>query len=111
MFPIEKYKFYRTGNKTIAVTTYAGKTVKAVAKCDPDSDSFNEQSGKELAAARCNEKVAKRRRDRAASKLQEARDELDRAQRRYTKMRDYYDDSFDELSEARHAVRKLLLDM
>ena len=54
MFPISKYKFFVTPDqsKIIAVSTYAGKTVKGVAKRDP-RDSFDLDFGKELAAARC----------------------------------------------------------
>lgn len=28
MYPIEKYKFYTNGSRVIAVSTYAGKTVR-----------------------------------------------------------------------------------
>lgn len=111
MFPINKYKFYSTPDgKTIAVSSYAGRAVRGISRCD-DRDTFNEESGRQLAAARCNEKIAKKRRMRAASKLQEASDQLEAAQRYYNKMRDYYDDSTDELMEARHKVKELLLDL
>ena len=53
-----RYKYY-TNNKdvVVAVSSYAGKTVRGVAKCDP-RDTFDIEKGKELAAARCNEKIA-----------------------------------------------------
>ena len=36
MFPISKYDFYTTkANETIAVSTYAGRTVRGKAKVDP----------------------------------------------------------------------------
>lgn len=59
-FPLEKYKFYIAKNKVIAVSTYAGKTVRGVAVC-ADSDTFDLEKGKRLAAARCNAKVAEKR--------------------------------------------------
>ena len=56
-----RYKYY-TNNKdvVVAVSSYAGKTVRGVAKCDP-RDTFDIEKGKELAAARCNEKIAEKK--------------------------------------------------
>lgn len=110
MFPIEKYKFYREGNKTIALSTYAGNVVTAVAKCD-DRDSFSEEAGRQLAAARCNEKIAEKRRKRAAAKVQEASDMLAAAQEYYNRMRVYYVDSKESLADARYEVKRILEDM
>ena len=55
-YPIEKYRYYFTktkaGNpKIIATSTYAGRTVRGVAICG-DGDSYDEETGKKLAAAR-----------------------------------------------------------
>ena len=47
-----KYRFAYAPNKVIAITTYAGKTVRGIAKCSPD-DSFSKEKGEELAVARC----------------------------------------------------------
>lgn len=55
-----KYKFYYNGNEVIAVSTFAGKTIKAKVKCNPE-DVFDVEKGKQLAAARCNLKIAKKR--------------------------------------------------
>ena len=38
------YKFAYVGNLVIAITTYAGKTVKAFAKCHSD-DTFDREFG------------------------------------------------------------------
>jgi hypothetical protein len=65
------YTYYIHGNEVIAVSTYAGKIVRGIAKCNP-VDEFDVERGKVLAAARCNLKVAKKRRTRAAKKYQEA---------------------------------------
>lgn len=48
MYPIEKYKFYTNGSRVIAVSTYAGKTVRGVAVCHA-GDAFSLEKGKKLA--------------------------------------------------------------
>ena len=47
MYPIEKYKFYTNGSRVIAVSTYAGKTVRGVAVCHA-GDTFSLEKGKKL---------------------------------------------------------------
>lgn len=61
-YPFDKYKFYvNVKERTVyAISTYAGKTVRGVAKCAPE-DKFDIEYGKRLAAARCNLKVAAKR--------------------------------------------------
>lgn len=60
-FPLEKYKFYTDGKrKVVAISTYNGQTIRGVATCAPE-DEFSFEKGKELAAARCNFKVAEKR--------------------------------------------------
>ena len=44
MYPIEKYKFYTNGSRVIAVSTYAGKTVRGVAVCHA-GDAFSLEKG------------------------------------------------------------------
>lgn len=63
-FPYENYNYVVAGNKVIALSSYGGKCVKGIAKCDP-KDDFNVEDGKKLAAARCNEKVCHKRLRRA----------------------------------------------
>ena len=100
MYPISKYKFFTTpDNKVIAVSTYAGKTVKGVAKTDP-RDKFDEAFGKELAAARCAAKVAKKRRARAAKMMRKAQTQLSIAQRYVDRMKAYEADAAKEYEEA-----------
>jgi len=100
MYPISKYKFFMTpDNKVIAVSTYAGKTVKGVAKTDP-RDKFDEAFGKELAAARCAAKVAKKRRARAAKMMRKAQTQLSVAQRYVDQMKAYEADAAKEYEEA-----------
>lgn len=91
-YPLEKYRFYEAPNKIIAVSTYEGKTVRGVATCDP-RDKFDEMKGKQLAAARCNQKVAAKRTRRAKRELNKALVALDAAQRRVNAMNEYYNDA------------------
>ena len=72
-FDKNKYKIFKNEENglVIAVSTYAGKNVKGVAKCDP-RDTFDFEKGKELAIARCNAKIAEKRKKRAYHKKLEA---------------------------------------
>lgn len=83
-FPAEKYNYIITNKenykpfKVIALSTYCGKTVRGIAKCDP-RDEFDEHTGMRLAAARCNMKVAEKRYKRAHAQYLEARDAANNA--------------------------------
>ncbi len=98
-YPLEKYRFYTAGNKIIAVSTYAGRQVRGVAICHPD-DQFDLNTGKRIAAARCNHKVAEKRYARASAKYAEAMKQLAEAQQHVEAMRDYMTDSFVAMNEA-----------
>lgn len=88
-----KYKFYNDGkNKIVAVSTYAGKTVRGVAKCDP-RDDFDMTKGEDLAMARCAEKIAAKRMRRAQKELAKAEHAATLAKRRVDKMKNYLNDS------------------
>ena len=72
MFPLEKYTFkiYHTpkGIKTIAKQTYKGQPVYGYALCVP-GDEYDEQVGKEIAAAKCNLKIAAKRQKASKQRL------------------------------------------
>lgn len=87
-YPIEKYRFIETNNKIIAISTYAGKTVRGVAKCDP-RDKFNAEKGRQIAVARCAHKIAKKRMKRADRKYEEALIAAENAKHYLEKMRVY----------------------
>ena len=91
-FPLEKYTFVYVGNKVIAISTYAGKIVKGVAKCSSE-DEYDIQKGRELAAARCNAKVALKRGQRARNELRKALKAKIEAEKHYYNMMDYYSDA------------------
>lgn len=107
MYPIEKYRYYTNGTKVIAVSTYAGKTVRGVAKCAPE-DEFNAELGKQIAAARCAARIAEKRYDRAGQKYDEAVEAVRRAQAHLEKMSNYFDDAQDEMNEAYERLDDLL---
>lgn len=90
---MSKYRFYSNGkNKVVAVSTYAGKTVKGVAKCDP-RDSFYTSKGEELAMVRCAEKIAAKRVARSKKEFEKAKNMVAIAQRKLEKMDSYVKDS------------------
>ena len=101
------YRFYISeDNKVVAVSTYAGKTVRGIAKCSP-KDIFSLEAGKALAAARCNLKISEKRRNRAARKLDEAKRAMMDAQRHLEKMYHYFEDASVALGDARVEVNEI----
>lgn len=106
-YPIDKYKFYTAGNKIIAVSTYAGRQVRGVAICHPD-DNFNLDTGKKIAAARCNYKIAAKRYTRATQKFSEAMEQLSKAQQHVDDMKAYMNDSYMAMNEAAQAHDQMI---
>ena len=103
-----KYSFYTDGKtKVVAVSTYAGKVVRGVAKCDAN-DTFSLKKGKELAAARCNEKIAKKRLARAQKVNNDVILEHVRLMERFTKAVNYKGGSRVALTEAQNLVTSIL---
>jgi len=102
----KNYKYVVTPNKVIALSTYAGRTVRGVAKCHPN-DTFDVEFGKALAAARCNRKVAEKRYARARYEYNKLCEELKRFNERARKVTDYLKDAADAEKEAIFAVAKL----
>lgn len=101
-----RYKFYAADKKVICISSYAGKTVKGIAKCDP-KDTFNLEDGKKLAIARCAHKIAKKRMMRAEAKLAEATKALAAAREYMDKMQKYYDDSSAEFVKISEGLKEL----
>ena len=119
---IEKYKFAskpafsinedgverNVGPTIIAMSTYAGKTVKAYSRCNPnDFEHYDADYGYELAAARCGAKIAEKRVKRARQKVEEAANKLTEAQYYYDRMQHYLNNAEDELWEANEEVDRL----
>ena len=106
-YPLEKYKFAQTGNKVIAISTYAGRTVKGVAKCDP-RDNFSVEDGKRLAAARCNMKVTAKRAKNAERCLADAKTYVKEAEAYLRKMTAYFNDASAEAAFSANEVDCIL---
>jgi hypothetical protein len=103
-FTYDKYNYFTDGeNKVVAVATYAGKPVRGVAKCDPQ-DNFDLATGKELAAARCNAKIAKKRQANAFNQMSAAKAHLANAEKHYNDMLSYYKDACEALDSATISV-------
>ena len=104
MYPIEKYQFktYEQKNSdgtksivVVALSTYAGKIVKGVAKCR-EGDSFNLEAGKRLAAARCDLKVCMKRKNRALQKRSRLAKVAEMLKLDYASASNYYYESLEE---------------
>ena len=100
------YKYFVSGNKVIAVSTYAKKTVRGVAKCS-SADDFDEEKGKKLAAARCNLKVSQKRYDRAMVNWFNKYRAYDAAYNDFRDACSYCEDSNRKLIEAKKALKDL----
>lgn len=102
-----QYKFYNSNNKVIAVSTFAGKPVRGVAKCNPN-DTFSLEDGKALAAARCDKKIATKRLKSAKAKLENALAVVRAARKFADSMVSYYDTATVKLKEATKIEEELL---
>ncbi len=92
MFPLEKYVYVVKGNIITALQTYAGRVYTGVAHCAPE-DEFNFETGKKLAAARCNEKIAHARFKYAQKKFKEACALKEKALKQYEKYYKFMEDA------------------
>ena len=109
-FPLDKYKFYVTKNKVIAVSTYAGKTVRGVAIC-ADSDNFDLEKGKRLAAARCNAKVAEKRLHNAEAYYKEFTKYMTDIDAEFRDVCKYQADAYERYLQAKNEVENLILSL
>ncbi len=114
-YSLNKYKFAffkdENGKTTVSArSTYAGKTVKGYAKCDP-RDNYDVEAGKELAAARCNARIAEKRVARSQKQMAKAAQMVKDAQAYLEKMKAYYSDSVAEADAAEAEVASLLSKM
>lgn len=108
---LTKYTFVTHTRKdgrveVIAISTFAGKPVRGKAIC-AESDTFDYQKGMELAAARCNAKVAAKRYARAKQKIAEAEKFVQEATKFYDNMRHYRDDAYYAMTHANSDVKLL----
>lgn len=108
-YPAENYTYEVDEEHGIvkAITTYAGKTVVAKAKCDA-KDVFSEERGKNLAAAYCDLAVAKLRNKRAKKKLEEVSKVFETAMAQLEKSNEYFDDSRDAIIDAQERLLRVV---
>ena len=100
------YHFFVAGKKVVAVSSYAGQTVRGVAICS-EADAFDLQKGKELAAARCSAKIARKRYDWACIKQLRCRLALGRAERECREAERFCSDSLAQLDTAHEKLNEL----
>lgn len=102
-----KYIYHIAQNKVICLTQYAGKPVRAVAKCHEDYDEFNAETGMELAKRRCDLKVAKKRFKNINRKLCEATDTLVEMQKNVESLSELVVRYMNEVEEAENQLNEL----
>ena len=101
------YRIYGAPNKVIAVSSFAGQTVRGVAKCNP-ADEFDPDKGAALAIARCEVKIAEKRVKRAYSKVDEAKAAVNAALEHLTEMLKYQSDAEAKLNVAQFELETTL---
>lgn len=70
-------------NKVVCISRYNGKSVKGVAKCDSDFDTFDENVGMKLAKLRCELKVAEKHCKQTEQNYKEAKEMLFKAEKEH----------------------------
>ena len=115
-YPIEKYKIVIHQHKDygsteiIAYSTYAGKVVHGKAICHAN-DQYDENKGIKLAVARCAEKIARKRKARAARLLKYAQEQLVMAQKYVDDMTSYFDGASQEVIDTEADTAAILAKM
>lgn len=103
-----RYKFYTNGiNTVVCKSTFAKRVVAGVAKCNPN-DQFSLEFGKQLAQARCDYKIAKKRLKYAKEQRFLSNKEMVEAERKHTQMQKYMERAIKELDSARENVERLV---
>ena len=105
---VPKYRYYTNGkNVVVAVASYAGRTVRGVAKCS-DQDEFNLETGKKLAAARCAMKIAKKRVKYARREREHWLKMMSLQADILMKVEDKYTDALEIEKQAKHTYEELI---
>lgn len=86
-----KYRIETADNDrtVIAESSFAGKPVKGIAKCDP-KDTPDLEKGIKLAILRCDEKIAIKKMARGAQKLRDAEVQFEDSRKNLDDMQDYF---------------------
>ena len=102
---MSRYRFIKTDNKIICLSTYAKKPVRGIAKCSP-TDDFDFEIGAKLAKLRCDTKVCEKRLNVARERYKESVDILNDALAYYDDMWRYYLDSLENYKETEIELKK-----
>lgn len=92
---------------TMAITKFAGKTVKAFAKCQP-TDTYSEEVGEKIAAARLAVLIAERQYVLDAHRVDEAKRNVTEANRRLNNAMNHLNDAVENEMRARADLFDLL---
>ena len=97
--PYDNYKYYAQANKVHAVSSFAGKPVKATATCHED-DTYDYNTGCKVAAKKCNVKVATKRLRHAETRYKAAMNKYIEAYAEYVAAFEYQQYAQDTYNEA-----------
>lgn len=105
---VNRYDYYTDGeqHKIIAVSSFAGKKVRGVAKCSPE-DKYDPNIGMNLATLRCAVKIASKRLARAEQKKYEAYEDFAAAAQRYDAMSTYWSDAVQDYNNVAAQLAEL----
>ena len=103
-----KYRFVVNEDKrvVVALSSFAGETVRGVARCSPN-DTFDVELGKKLAVARCDYKIACKKVDRAFQMVDFYRDFSDRIQKKLENVLKYKEDAIYMAEKATDELQNL----
>jgi hypothetical protein len=101
-----RYKIDEENRTVVAISSFAKKVVVGVARCSP-SDTFDVEKGKQLAAARCNLKIAEKRLKRAIACADEAEEQAELWCARAAQMSEYEVESTEAFERAFAELKSL----
>ena len=96
-----KYQFYYNEDKhsVVCTTVYKCKTIRAIAKCDPE-DMFNLEVGKKIAYLRCKYKFARKKLAHAQAVYRDSLNKHAKSKRNLDRASEFVTDSINQLHEA-----------
>jgi hypothetical protein len=101
-----KYNVSESDRKVECLSSFAGKPVSGVAKCDP-GDNFSVETGKKLAKARCDYKVSKKRKKKAYQNYARALKDFEAAKERLYNASEYIIDATLETDKNFNALKEI----
>ena len=104
----DRYKFYYNKDEKTLICTilYKGKTIRGIAKCDPD-DEFNIDTGKKLAYLRCRQKLLVKKVKHSSKVEDDATAALEKAKVNMQKASKFYADATSQLYDITNSLREL----